>query len=663
MRESERFLISFDPIEGLEIPARVIAAYQVESCLAKKSEGFVLRLRKRGSGERSVLKARTAGAEDLEEEYEILTRLAPLLSGAVPEPVERFSENGMDYLIRSYLPGQTLAHYREREGDCTEQFCVRIGLELCTLLDTLHSQTPPVIHRDIKPENIILLDGGGIGLIDFGIARQYKSGKDTDTRRMGTRATAAPEQYGYAQTDRRTDLYALGMTLIWLVTGSYERDGLEQNTAIPLHLRRVLAKAVAFAPEDRYQTSAAFAAALGSRSPRRRTCFFAVAALVCVAVAVAAVWRPWAVHGGEIATDAPVSAPIVSSTGDQIPSPAPKPQKVVFMSDAMEAAVRQALGKPEGVVTEDELSRIERLAVVGMRVFGEDETFDYRIACYVGEQYQSDEPAGDMTDADMELFELMPNLRELYLCRQQITDISALGGLGLETLALCENRIIDLSPLAALDTLETLYLGGNPATDYSPLAGLIRLSTLVVEGSVTNGVAAVESLDFIEQLTLRSLSLGMTRPKDGDWQPLSGQVALESLRLWDPPQEALEAVNELDGLKSLSMGDFYYTDLTMLGGLTSLEVLGVHKGSLESLDGVERFSRLITLSIGYCGVTDLAPLEGLKRLNWVQFEQLEIEDFTPLATLESLGYLRVSDWQVGLVERDCPGHTFKIEEY
>ena len=116
-----------------------------------------------------------------------------------------------------------------------------------------------MIYRDIKPENILLLPDGGIGLIDFGIARQFKDGKDTDTRHMGTRATAAPEQYGYAQTDQRTDLYSLGMTLIWLLTGRYDRDSLTQTEEISPHLRSVLEKAVASClytqiPESRINT-------------------------------------------------------------------------------------------------------------------------------------------------------------------------------------------------------------------------------------------------------------------------------------------------------------------------------------------------------------------------------------------------------------------------
>src|SRR5699024_643004 len=126
---------------------------------------------------------------------------------------------------------------------------------------------PPVIHRDIKPENIVLGEDGAVGLIDFGIARQHKPERESDTRLMGSRSTAPPEQYVFAQTDGRADLYALGVTLSWLLTGSYERGALE-GAPVSGRLRRVLTKAAAFSPAGRYPAAAALGRAL--RGPERR---------------------------------------------------------------------------------------------------------------------------------------------------------------------------------------------------------------------------------------------------------------------------------------------------------------------------------------------------------------------------------------------------------
>ena len=665
MSELGQFLSGFDPVPGeLVLPERISGAYEPESCLSRKGEKMVLRLHRRADGVLFVLKIVPEGQEDLEEEHRILSRLEPLMPGKVPAPGDFFRENGMEYLLRTYLPGETLARYREREGSCSEETCMQLGRKLCALLTTLHSMEPPVIHRDIKPENIMLLPDGEVGLIDFGIARQYKSGKDTDTRRMGTRSTAAPEQYGYAQSDCRTDIYALGMTLLWLLTGSYDRERLADAPEIPAPLRRALEKAVAFAPENRYQSAGEFASALSGHRfrPGRRPLVWAAALLCILGVSLGALSleRSAGDAASGSTTEDVGAAPADSTAEGPALEAESQPPVVEFASASMEAAVRQALNQPEGEVRSDELAQIQRLAVVGPTAFGPEQAFDYRVGCYIDNQYQADQPMGDITDRDLELLAQMPNLEELYLCRQQIRDIAVLAELPLTTLALCENDILDVSPLAALTDLETLYLGGNPATDYSPLAGLSRLRLLVVEGCGSDGVLAVESLSFLEDLNLWQLGLGLAVPKDGDWQPLTKQVALETLELWDPPEEAVAAANTLTGLKTLSLSDYFQPDLTAISGLESLEVLNIHKGSLENLDGIGVMGRLITLSVGFNGVTDLAPLVGLDRLNYIQLESLAIPDFSPLAELPSLGYVVVNAEQAAQVEADCPGHGFEL---
>ncbi|MDE6456724.1 MAG: phosphotransferase, partial [Dysosmobacter sp.] len=318
------------PLEGL--PERLSLAYEAEVCLSARDGRSVWRMRRRADREPFVLKLSLEGTEDLAEEFRLLNRLARQLPGVVPAPLDYFREGGTDYLLRSWLPGETLEQFRLRTGGCGAGRCAEIGRKLCALLGTLHGLDPPIIHRDIKPENIILLPGGGVGLIDFGIARQYKPEQDRDTRHLGTRSTAAPEQYGYAQTDRRTDLYGLGMTLLWLLTGDYDRDGLNH---VPRRLRQCLKKAVSFAPKDRYQDAAAFSAALAGH--RRRSLLLAAVLAVLLAAGL------WAVGSGQ--------------------------RTVAFDSQSLELAVRTELGRPAGAIRYRDLEKVERLAVVGMAPF------------------------------------------------------------------------------------------------------------------------------------------------------------------------------------------------------------------------------------------------------------------------------------------------------
>ncbi len=96
---------------------------------------------------------------------------------------------------------------------------LRIGINLCYVLDYLHSRQPAVIFRDIKPANVMLTPEQRLYLIDFGVARQYKPGKLKDTIAFGSPGYAAPEQYGRAQTTPQADLYSLGALLHQMVTG------------------------------------------------------------------------------------------------------------------------------------------------------------------------------------------------------------------------------------------------------------------------------------------------------------------------------------------------------------------------------------------------------------------------------------------------------------
>lgn len=639
MSETEAFLSSFDPVPGeVRLPAAILAAYEPDSCLADRGGRFVWRMRRRSDGAFFVLKAAPLADQDLMEEFCILARLSPLLPGQVPAPVSYIQDGETEYLIRAYLPGMTLAQYREREDGCSPERCIQLGQQLCALLETIHSQQPPVIHRDIKPENILLLPGGEVALVDFSIARQYKAGQDTDTRHMGTRSTAAPEQYGYAQTDCRTDLYALGMTLIWLLTGSYRAEALPEAVNSPKYLREVLETAVSFAPESRYQDAASFSSALAGRPPKpkqaapRRKPRLAAAILLCVllaglAMGAVSLWRA--------------------------------NRTVTFSSRNMEAAVRLELGKPGGPITYDDLARITHLGVVGDRVFSAGELFEYTEFNYRigGEFYVIDGKTAHGDIADLSLLAYMPNLEELYLCRQVIKDVSALEGLPLTVLALSENNISDFSPLASLSGLQALHISGNPATDYSALAGLTNLRQLSLGGSREHGGMA-DSLAFLEPLVLRDLVLGRLEVLDGDWRPLAGQTSLDMLDILDPPVEAMEAANTLSGLRELRLSDYAHRDLTMLPDLSRLDSLVVT--DLSSLDGIQALTGLRLLRMANSSISDFSLLSGLKQLRSLLLSNVPNADYTTIPRDSILEEIRVDESQMAAVEAAWPGHTFQI---
>ena len=129
---------------------------------------------------------------------------------------------------------------------------VHIIVQLCDILTYLHTRQPAVIHRDIKPQNVILDPGGVLYLIDFDISRKFDPQAVKDTMFLGTLATAPPEQYGYGQTDARSDLYSLGVLLIYQCTGRYERAALAE---MPPRLRKIAETCTQFAPKERYTSA------------------------------------------------------------------------------------------------------------------------------------------------------------------------------------------------------------------------------------------------------------------------------------------------------------------------------------------------------------------------------------------------------------------------
>lgn len=140
-------------------------------------------------------------------------------------------------IIEEYIEGQTLGRIK-LSG---RQF-LGVVKDLCSVLELLHCMG--IIHRDIKPANIIYAENGHIRLIDFDTARVRKEEEEQDTRLLGTKGYAPPEQYGFSQTDVRTDIYALGVTLEQIVQNKWQR----------LRYKRIIRKCQALNPDKRYQS-------------------------------------------------------------------------------------------------------------------------------------------------------------------------------------------------------------------------------------------------------------------------------------------------------------------------------------------------------------------------------------------------------------------------
>ncbi|MBL7198550.1 MAG: protein kinase [Anaerolineae bacterium] len=192
------------------------------------------------------------------QEAEMLARLE---HPNLPKVSDVFSAAGKQYLVMDFVDGDTLETIMVNSRTPLPESGVKEwAAQLCDVLDYLHSQAPPIIFRDLKPNNIMIDRTGQVKLIDFGIARMFKPGKTHDTITMGTVGYAAPEQHGGAQSDARTDIYAMGVTLYVLLTRydpattPFHLPPMRQlNPYISPTMETVISRALEQNPERRWQ--------------------------------------------------------------------------------------------------------------------------------------------------------------------------------------------------------------------------------------------------------------------------------------------------------------------------------------------------------------------------------------------------------------------------
>lgn len=241
--------------------------YKLVDTLKNSAQGFVIIVYDRQAKRLCVMKQRELNS------IPIYQTLKTLDSQNIPQIYRLFERDGKLIVIEEHIDGQTLEEiliYQEWEEELAE----KILLQLCGCLSVLHDKN--IIHRDLKPSNIMLTEKNIVKLIDFGIARIFKPENSSDTELLGTRGYAPPEQFGlfdFGQTDRRSDIYALGVTFKELLGEDY--DG---------QLKKILDKCTALDPSQRYQSVDEVRAAIIGRKKFRHVKNFFVAVPISLAI-------------------------------------------------------------------------------------------------------------------------------------------------------------------------------------------------------------------------------------------------------------------------------------------------------------------------------------------------------------------------------------------
>ena len=599
------------------LPEDMQEHWTVYECLKESEDSSTFLVKETATGILCVLKwGRNRQAEFLRNEMEIMEKMADRKLSGIPKTYRIFEENGEVYLVREYIEGMSLAQMVLQKGGISEAEICRISRKICQTAEQFQNPDEPMIHRDIKPENIVVTPGGEVVFIDFGTMRSYKKDGSRDTFVVGTRGTAAPEQYGYTQTDQRTDVYAIGQTMLYMVSESYEMNQLSE-CAVSRRMKKIIEKACSFEPDKRYGDAAQLRRAVEKCHANNRKKVYKKAGAVFGLIAagyILAIFSP----DGTVIENKRIETAEQSAAEEQIQA------EIIFREELIEEAVRKELGLSKtDKITASMLENVRKLRIVGKEILDDEDTFWGEGRHVDGKDSSFGSVRGNITD--LSDLAQMVNLEELALCNQKIEDISGLKELPLKKLYLSKNMITDFSVLLNLIDMDTLCIMENPAENLSVIGECTGILRLNIQGM------NLTDIDFLKNLSLDYLDMSNVEVENNIFEPLTEMKKLDTLCMCDVNEAAAETLSQMSTLKALFMwGDSTILEnLKPLKGMTHLETLAFTT-QISSLEGIEQFPSLNFLSVSFSPVKDLSPVTGAKNLQVIDISNADIKNFEPL---------------------------------
>ena len=599
------------------LPEDMQEHWTVYECLKESEDSSTFLVKETATGILCVLKwGRNRQAEFLRNEMEIMKKMADRKLSGIPKAYRIFEENGKVYLVREYIEGMSLAQMVLQKGGISEAEICRISRKICQTAEQFQNPDEPMIHRDIKPENIVVTPGDEVVFIDFGTMRSYKKDGSRDTFVVGTRGTAAPEQYGYIQTDQRTDVYAIGQTMLYMVSESYEMNQLSE-CAVSRRMKKIIEKACSFEPDKRYGDAAQLRRAVEKCQANNRKKVYKKAGAVFGLIAAGYILAIFS-QDGTVIENKRIETAEQSAAEEQIQA------EITFREELIEEAVRKELGLSKtDKITASMLEDVRKLRIVGKEILDDEDTFWGEGHHVDGKDSSFGSVRGNITD--LSDLAQMVNLEELALCNQKIEDISGLKELPLKKLYLSKNMITDFSVLLNLIDLDTLCIMENPAENLSVIGECTGILRLNIQGM------NLTDIDFLKNLSLDYLDMSNVEVENNIFEPLSEMKKLDTLCMCDVNEAAAEILSQMSTLKALFMwGDSTILEnLKPLKGMTQLETLAFTT-QISSLEGIEQFPSLNFLSVSFSLVKDLSPVTGAKNLQVIDISNADIKNFEPL---------------------------------
>lgn len=570
-----------------------------------------------------------------------------------------FSTDGdVSWYMRDYIRGRTLSELVEQSSGAPglpRNQALGYVIQVVELLRFIHSLDPPIIHRDVKPQNVVVDNEGVCHLIDMGISRIYSDQKGEDTVVMGTRATMPPEQFGYQQTDQRSDLYSVGVLLLYCLSGDYSALDTDLKEIDP-DIAEVIRRSTQFDPNMRYQSAQEMLDALlllrygtspaGVIKKKSGSALTAILAAVTIVLALSIypAVRYFSNSAAKKARDEILNAKNVAYE---------------FKEPLIEQAVRKMLEKPDGDITLSDLENVTDLAIFGNQPLMPWDPVVYMLECaqpIEAEYWQTGlfRERGNITS--LEDIRQMPNLGSLKLYNQEITDISLVSEMPkIWNLCVCDCPIADYSFLADSE-ISNLSVAFQDIDISELIAEMPRLENLDISYTKTSDISA------FKDLKLYILSISGCPIKD--LSPLNDMAYLIELNM----SYDFEEIVKLDRCTAQRLELRYNGDVSFEGldKLIYIERLGVQCDSSEK-SGIyvpEGFTMPKVSSLHFNGdnlvLEDFSVFKGLPRLTELHFTFTDARGFKGLDELPMLKVIQCSDEARGAINALYPNNTWRL---
>ncbi len=595
-----------DGYDNSRFPAGFLAAYEPMECFHASDWNETLLVQDRKASTFAVAKCYAADRAGVSGEGELLKKLS---HPALPSFIAEYRNETMVCVVREYVKGETLAE-AVSAAPLSPPDAVGIGLQLCDALIYLHAQTPPIIHRDIKPENIILKENGPIALIDFGISRTFDKYAKTDTQKLGTRSFAPPEQYGFSQTDCRSDIFSLGMVLGFLLTQSTEfvrvRSGIRGRG-----LRHIVQKCTAFAPKERYASAAQVKRALRGQLPKAKVARRLIVAAVCLLLGGAAVAG---ILAGRAAAKSDLNDP--GHVPAYITDEAIAEQAAAYLNEKYATALFSS---------DTQTATIGYIRELLVNVYGYG--YDYanaRPAAMPPMEVEESFLPWNFEDSESMRLDMMVYFAVKIYFPDVVADWSSLKG---DTGEYPGIRVA--KPFAEkkgvynnVNRPDHITLGDVAVILYNADRAYGNGLPPQLAGVYPPRAKPISALGFTEPLMEQAVRAALGKSE-------SDEVTKAEL-------ESVEAVYVFAGVISANSEDFYASADDWYAGKKI-------RGEITSLEDVKLLPNLRTICLAAQQISDISPLSGLPLLEKVEFKHNRIPDVSALSGLTALASVGIND--------------------